>query len=171
MRGRWLFVVSLVAITVLVGIAGVVALRGDGSAKVPDGSIAVDVSDLHPGDVMPVDVTLPGAKHKKARVFLVRRDDKQVLALLGVSTHLGCRLWWPGDPRFGEGFTMSARVEYEDPCGGSVFATDGACIGGPCPRGLDRYPVTVDGDTVEQVAVEWAIATSTDTCSWCLLLG
>ena len=98
---------------------------------------------------MPVDVTLPGAKHKKARMFLVQRGDKRVLALLGVSTHLGCRVLWPDDPGFGDGVSVSDKVEYEDPCGGSVFALDGACIGGPCPRGLDRYPVMVDGGTAE----------------------
>jgi Rieske Fe-S protein len=99
--------------------------------------------------VLPVDVTLPGPKHEPARVFLVRRDDKSVLGLLGVSTHLGCRVLWPEDPKFGVGVAVNDRIEYEDPCGGSVFAVDGACVGGPCPRGLDRYPVTVKSGNAE----------------------
>ena len=144
-----LFVMLAIAVAVVVVVAGVVMLRDDGSSKVRAGSIAVDVSALRPGDVLPVDVTLPGAKHEQARVFLVRRDDKHVLALLGVSTHLGCRVLWPEDPRFGAGVALTDKVEYVDPCGGSVFATEGACIGGPCPRGLDRYRVTVDRGTAE----------------------
>ena len=72
-----------------------------------------------------------------------------MLALLGVSTHLGCRVLWPDDPRFGAGAALTDKVEYVDPCGGSVWAKDGTCIGGPCPRGLDRYPVTVKRGTAE----------------------
>jgi Rieske Fe-S protein len=70
------------------------------------------------------------------------------MAFLGVSTHLGCRLLAPGDPWYGEGFTRtSLRYLFEDPCGGSVYALNGDCTGGPCPRGLDRYGVkNVDGN-------------------------
>ena len=144
-----LFVMLAIAVAVVVVVAGVVMLRDDGSSKVRAGSIAVDVSALRPGDVLPVDVTLPGAKHEQARVFLVRRDDQRVIALLGVSTHLGCRVLWPSDPGFGDGVSVNDTIEYEDPCGGSVFAVDGACVGGPCPRGLDRYRVSVDRGTAE----------------------
>ncbi len=92
MRGRAPFVVMAIAGAVVVAIAGVLALDTDGSAEPPAGTIAVDVSALRPGEVMPVDVTLPGAKHEQARVFVVRSDDTHAQALLGVSTHsaAGC---------------------------------------------------------------------------------
>jgi Rieske Fe-S protein len=47
------------------------------------------------------------------------------------------------------GLSATRGIAFQDPCGGSVFAIDGDCIGGPCPRGLDRYPVEVHGDTAE----------------------
>lgn len=71
------------------------------------------------------------------------------MPLLGVSTHLGCRVLWPDDSGYGDGVAVNDKVEYEDPCGSSLFATDGACIGGPCSRGLDRYPVAVTSGTAE----------------------
>jgi Rieske Fe-S protein len=44
-------------------------------------------------------------------------------------------------PAFGQGFSGKDDIAFEDPCGGSTFALDGRCIGGPCPRDLDRYAV------------------------------
>jgi Rieske Fe-S protein len=141
-RGR-LFVVLTVVAILIVSIAAVSALRGSGASSA---GTSVNVSHLGRGQVLPVDVTLPDAKHSKARVFLVRPSGRPVNALLGVSTHLGCRLLSRGDPGFGEGFTRLDEFTFEDPCGGSTFALDGRCIGGPCPRDLDRYEVKLAAD-------------------------
>ena len=144
MRARGLFVISVVALA-LVGVATWLALRGSDSAET-----TVNISGLRRGHVIPVEVSLPDAKHTKARVFVVRPPDRPVTALLGISTHLGCRLWWRGDPTRGHWFeTLRPEVEFEDPCGGSHFALDGVCIGGPCPRGLDRYQIKIVDDTAE----------------------
>jgi hypothetical protein len=40
-------------------------------------------------------------------------------------------------------------MEFQDPCGGSVFALDGDCIGGPCPRNLDRCRVNLRDHVAE----------------------
>jgi Rieske Fe-S protein len=67
---------------------------------------------------------------------------------LGISTHLGCRLVTRGDPTFGDGFASSRDMApFEDPCGGSTYALNGDCVGGPCPRGLDRYHVQITDGT------------------------
>ena len=137
MRARWLVVLTAVAI-LIAGFAAFSALRVDDSSN---DATTVDVSGLHPGQVVPVDVTLPDADQPKARVFVVHPSGRPVMALLGISTHLGCRLLFRGDPRFGEGFTGLDRFAFEDPCGGSTFTLDGRCVGGPCPRDLDRYEV------------------------------
>src|SRR2546423_1321044 len=99
MRGRWLVVLTAVAI-LIAGVAAVSALRAGDASK---HATTVDVSGLHPGQVVPVDVTLPDADRRKARVFVVHPSGRPVMALLGISTHLGCRLLFRGDPRFGEG--------------------------------------------------------------------
>lgn len=59
-------------------------------------------------------------------------SDNGFLALYAVCTHLGCLPdWKPTNNRF------------ECPCHGSKFELDGAYIGGPAPRDLDRFPVTL----------------------------
>ena len=139
MRGRWLIVLTAAAI-LIAGFAALSALRGDDP---PSHATTVDVSGLRPGQVLPVDVTLPDADHPNARVFVVHPSGRPVMALLGISTHLGCRLLVRGDPRFGEGFTRLDQFSFEDPCGGSTYTLDGRCVGGPCPRDLDRYKVNL----------------------------
>lgn len=146
MRGRLLIVLS-VAVVLVVGAATFLAFWGDGPTG--SGVVTVTLEGLRPGQARAVTVALPDKKHTKARIFVVRRPHHQIAAFLGVSTHLGCRLLLPGDARYGEGFTVSRRYAFEDPCGGSVFALNGDCVGGPCPRGLDRYPLDVRDGTAE----------------------
>jgi Rieske Fe-S protein len=104
--------------------------------------VAVDVSSLRRGKVLPVRVELPPPDGRNVRVFFVRQPGGHVDAFLGVSTHLGCALLIPQDARFGRGFTEGpGMAPFQDPCGGSTYSLDGECVGGPCPRGLDRYVV------------------------------
>lgn len=139
MRARWLIVLSTVAM-LLVGYATVTALA---VGRTGAAGTSVDVSDLGAGQVLAVDVTLPGADHESARVFVVHPAGRPIAALLGVSTHLGCALRFHGDAQFGEGFGNAPVIAFEDPCGGSTYSLDGRCIGGPCPRDLDRYAVEI----------------------------
>jgi Rieske Fe-S protein len=134
-------------VVIVAGAAAFLALWGGGPAR--SGVVAVSLTGLRPGHARAVAVTLPDEKHTKARIFVVRRPHHQVAAFLGVSTHLGCRLLLPGDPRYGQGFTVTRQLAFEDPCGGSVFALSGDCMGGPCPRGLDRYPLDVRDNIAE----------------------
>jgi Rieske Fe-S protein len=143
MRGRALIVLTALAI-LLAGFAALSALRGNHSSN---STTKVDLTAVARGHALPIDVVLPDAKHTKARVFVVRPAGRPVMAFLGISTHLGCRLRFRGDPAFGEGFSRRDQIAFEDPCGGSTFALDGRCIGGPCPRDLDRYAVKLVDDT------------------------
>ena len=148
MRARLLVVLGGVLV-LCGGTAMFLALWGGGPERT-GGVVPVDISDLRPNSAKAVAVTLPDKKLTKARIFVVRRGAHQVHAFLGVSTHLGCRLLLPGDPRYGRGFTRtSRRYVFEDPCGGSVYALNGDCTGGPCPRALDRYRVEVNDDSAE----------------------
>ncbi len=49
--------------------------------------------------------------------------------------HLGCAVPW-----------CQTSQWFECPCHGSRYNRYGEWTGGPAPRGLDRYPSTVDGD-------------------------
>jgi cytochrome b6-f complex iron-sulfur subunit len=60
-----------------------------------------------------------------------------VVALYQKCVHLGCRVPWCGSAQW-----------FECPCHGSRYNRVGEKRGGPAPRGLDRFPVSVDGGVV-----------------------
>jgi cytochrome b6-f complex iron-sulfur subunit len=57
------------------------------------------------------------------------------VALYQKCVHLGCRVPW----------CLSSQW-FECPCHGSQYNRVGEKKGGPAPRGLDRFPITVNGD-------------------------
>jgi Rieske Fe-S protein len=142
-----LLVLVLVSVVAFTSVAVFVTLRG--SRTTHAGAVTVNVSDLSPGKVMPLEASLPGQPKWSRRIFVVHLPSDGFTAFLARSTHLGCRLWFRGDPHFGEGLFRMRGIAFQDPCGGSTFALNGDCIGGPCPRGLDRYRVDVRDDTAE----------------------
>jgi Rieske Fe-S protein len=82
-------------------------------------------------------------------IWLVRLDEPQVIALIGVDTARGCTVPWRPSTVF-DGETGWFR----DPCTGSVYDLEGNCYFGPCPRGLDRYPVEMRGDRINIQAAD-----------------
>lgn len=60
----------------------------------------------------------------------VLRAQGQLVAFSAVCPHLGCAIDWDGD-----------AGRFACPCHDSTFERDGACRGGPAPRGLDRLEV------------------------------
>lgn len=71
----------------------------------------------------------------QAGKFYVVRNEDGVQALYWKCVHLGCTVPWNA----GEG-------DFHCPCHGSIFTEDGARIGGPATRRLDRMPITVNDD-------------------------
>ena len=63
--------------------------------------------------------------------------EKGVVALYQKCVHLGCRVPW-----------CKASQWFECPCHGSQYNRVGEKKGGPAPRGLDRFPVDVQGGVV-----------------------
>ncbi|HET9771894.1 MAG TPA: ubiquinol-cytochrome c reductase iron-sulfur subunit [Acidimicrobiia bacterium] len=60
-----------------------------------------------------------------------------VIAIFQKCVHLGCRVPW-----------CQTSQWFECPCHGSKYNRVGEKKGGPAPRGLDQFPVEVDGGTV-----------------------
>ncbi|MER3452316.1 MAG: hypothetical protein C4344_01025 [Acidimicrobiia bacterium] len=60
-----------------------------------------------------------------------------IVALYQKCVHLGCRVPW-----------CKTSQWFECPCHGSQYNRVGEKKGGPAPRGLDRFPVTIDGQKV-----------------------
>jgi cytochrome b6-f complex iron-sulfur subunit len=73
-----------------------------------------------------------------APVYLaVGAQDTKLLALYRKCVHLGCSV-----PHCG------TSMLFECPCHGSKYRLNGEYYGGPAPRGLDRFPIEVSGDSV-----------------------
>ena len=68
--------------------------------------------------------------------FYIARSEAGLLALYQKCTHLGCAVPW-----------VEAEGQFHCPCHGSLFNTAGEVTGGPAPRPLDIFPITVrDGE-------------------------
>lgn len=86
-----------------------------------------------------VDEFPPGSvNHIKAgRFFLYRLEDGSFLALWQRCTHLGCSVPW-----------VEGEKQFHCPCHGSLFDMKGEVQGGPAPRPLDIFPVTINNGEV-----------------------
>ena len=64
---------------------------------------------------------------------LLQPSAGSFLALSAVCTHLGCIVKWVDD-----------KGEFLCPCHGGRFSTEGTVLGGPPPKPLETYTVTID---------------------------
>ncbi|MDT8424120.1 MAG: ubiquinol-cytochrome c reductase iron-sulfur subunit [Desulfuromonadales bacterium] len=88
---------------------------------------------------LPRDIVAVGKAHffdfQGRPAVLIAPAAGEYLALSAVCTHLGCIVKWVAD-----------QDEFLCPCHGGRFAPDGRVLGGPPPKALESYVVTVDGD-------------------------
>jgi len=126
----WVWGVSVVA---LVGQATVALIRFF-QPRVTPGSFGGEVVAGDPQEFEPGTVSHVPSGH----LYISRLDDGGVLALSQRCTHLGCTVPWRDD----EG-------QFHCPCHSSLFDRTGQVIGGPAPRPMDMYAVSVkDGKLV-----------------------
>jgi cytochrome b6-f complex iron-sulfur subunit len=69
--------------------------------------------------------------------FYVTQYQGGLRALYQKCPHLGCKVPW--DP---------AAEAFKCPCHGSVYNLIGEYESGPAPRGMDRFPITIENDHV-----------------------
>ena len=86
--------------------------------------VAGNLEEFQPGTVNYV---------PKGRFYVVRREDGGVLALWQRCPHLGCTVPW----REGEN-------QFNCPCHSSFFNREGEVTGGPAPRPMDLFPVSLE---------------------------
>jgi menaquinol-cytochrome c reductase iron-sulfur subunit len=80
---------------------------------------------------------------EKATVWVVRKDENQVTAFAPQCTHLGCAYHWE-----------DRNHAFVCPCHSSEFSIDGAVLGGPAPRPLDRYEVKIEAGRIKIGSLE-----------------
>jgi cytochrome b6-f complex iron-sulfur subunit len=91
--------------------------------------IAGALEEFEPGTVSHI---------QKGRFYISRLEDGGVLALWHRCTHLGCTVPW-----------REEAGEFNCPCHSSLFNRQGEVLGGPAPRPLDIFPVSLqDGKLV-----------------------
>lgn len=76
-------------------------------------------------------------------VWIVRQDEKAILAFIGKDTYLGCTVPWRPMFTFND-----VQGWFRDPCHASTYGLDGTCVYGPCYRSLDQVPVVVRRDAL-----------------------
>lgn len=69
--------------------------------------------------------------------FYVTRVEGDLLALYQKCPHLGCRVPF-----------CESSGRFECPCHGSIFNLKGEYVAGPAPRGMDMFPVRIEGGEV-----------------------
>ena len=69
--------------------------------------------------------------------FYITSSEGNLVALYQKCPHLGCRVPF-----------CDSSGRFECPCHGSVFNRNGEYLAGPSPRGMDRFPVTIESDDV-----------------------
>lgn len=75
--------------------------------------------------------------------YIVKQESGEFLALYQKDPHLGCTVPWRPDFEF-----HGQTGWFRNPCHRETYTLSGECVFGPCPRGLDRFPVEVVGDEV-----------------------
>jgi cytochrome b6-f complex iron-sulfur subunit len=79
------------------------------------------------------DPNLAGAEEAYGEDHLILDNGVGLMALYQKCVHLGCRVPW-----------CQTSQWFECPCHGSKYNKWGEWVGGPAPRGLDRFPGEID---------------------------
>ena len=70
-------------------------------------------------------------------VWIVHQADGQLVAISTTCTHLGCIPNW-----------LQSDQKFKCPCHGSGFYVSGVNFEGPAPRPLERYKISLDGESL-----------------------
>lgn len=84
--------------------------------------------------VVEYDPSAPGAQEQYGEIG-VEIAGTGLMALYQKCVHLGCRVPW-----------CQTSQWFECPCHGSKYNRWGEWVGGPAPRGLDRFPCEIDAE-------------------------
>ena len=74
---------------------------------------------------------------EKSSAWVVRTEDRNVIAYKPACTHLSCAYHWENQGK-----------KFVCPCHGSEFSLEGKVLMGPAPRPLDRFLTKVEGGRV-----------------------
>jgi hypothetical protein len=129
----------------IVAVAFLGAFRDTSTKGVSRTLVALPVAVLRNGASttvrVPADVLVDGKRYSRVELLVAREGSGALHAFWSRSTHLGCRVVRVADATGELRASVVPGAAFVDPCGGSTWAIDGVCIGGPCPRGLDGFRI------------------------------
>lgn len=79
------------------------------------------------------DFPVNSVTHNITGRFYIVHLEGGILALYQKCPHLGCAVPW-----------VAAEDQFHCPCHGSLYNLEGVVIGGPAPRPMDTFPVTIE---------------------------
>ena len=133
------------AVAIVPGLAFLASPLRRAASRVERASRVAAERDVKPGK--PLRVTAVGQrddgwlhldKVTLGSCWLVRGvDGGPIKAFSTICPHLGCGIDW-----------NDKTGKFDCPCHASSFDTDGRCLGGPSPRGLDELDARVEGQDV-----------------------
>ncbi len=118
---------------------------GEGFGAVLDVGTALEIADQIESERAPLeypqgrlyvvtwDPNVSGAEEAYGEDHPVLDDGRGLMALYQQCVHLGCRVPW-----------CQTSQWFECPCHGSKYNRWGEWTDGPAPRGLDRFPATIE---------------------------
>lgn len=132
---------AIVGTAALLAITGIAACTGLVLTRVQDDVLTLTLDDVRPGSARLVPLIRFGADTagRTHGLWVVRRGDGPVVALLTIDPHSGCRVEWRADRQH-----AGVSPIFRDPCTGSIYDGSGRRLFGPAPRGLDRFPASID---------------------------
>ena len=97
---------------------------------------------------------VPKAKKVPEYALVIPDMEQGIVALYQKCVHLGCRVPW-----------CQTSQWFECPCHGSKYSRVGEKKGGPAPRGLDRFVISIAGSkmTIDTTLVVTGPPIGTDT--------
>jgi Rieske Fe-S protein len=125
-----------------------------GSAPIRVGAVPADVKPDKPMRVDVIsNVTDGWARYENVKLgaaWLVRSPEGRVRAFSTVCPHLGCGIDWD-----------DKSAKFVCPCHQSGFGSDGECLYGPSPRGLDELEVVTSDTEIRVRYQRFKVATRT----------
>ena len=119
----------------------------------PSGSVTAMDLDVLLADPVPRVSEMADGNRAQVSIFIVSDSDKGILALYAHDPHLGCRVALASELPSDIGRALPGEVVFLNPCHGEKYDLRGGYLGGPSPRGLDRFAVSiVEGEVVVDVS-------------------
>ena len=143
MRRRLLVIVPSVVVVTLVLAFGVTLLQTGTKAAGSNraGFLTVNIAGMRTADIHTIVEPITALQGAPWPLSVVAEPDHHIKVLLARGPRIQCRI--ENVPPQDQLSLQGLKLVFEDPCGAALYTLGGTCMAGPCPRGMDQFPVVV----------------------------